>query len=98
MLNSLNSPRRGLGLILILLVCSAVAFGQTETGSVNGVVKDSTGAVVVNAKVTLTSLATDAARSTTTNSSGLYSLASLKPATYKLTVEAQGFQKYERQV
>jgi outer membrane receptor protein involved in Fe transport len=43
-------------------------------------------------------LATDAARSTTTNSSGLYSLASLKPATYKLTVEAQGFQKYERQV
>jgi hypothetical protein len=86
-----------LGLTL-LLAFAVAAFGQTETGQITGTVKDKSGAVVPNAKVTLVAVDTNATRTASTTSAGLYTFPSLKPAVYKVTVEATGFQKYEKTV
>jgi hypothetical protein len=87
-----------LGLTLLLLSFAVTAFGQTETGQITGTVKDKSGAVVPNAKVTLVAVETNTTRTAITTAAGLYTFPSLKPATYKVTVEATGFEKFERQV
>ncbi len=46
---------RLLSLLAILALFSVWAFGQAETGAINGIVTDKTGAVVVGANVTATS-------------------------------------------
>jgi outer membrane receptor protein involved in Fe transport len=87
-----------LGLMLLLLSFAVTAFGQTETGQITGTVKDKSGAVVPNAKVTLIAVETNTTRTALTSAAGLYNFPSLKPATYKVIVEAAGFEKFERQI
>jgi len=84
--------------VVLLVLFSVGAFGQTESGQISGTVKDATGAVVSGAKVTIKSVNTGFTRETTTNSSGLYTVPSLRPDTYDVTVEASGFQRYVRRV
>ena len=82
---------------LWLLVCAGMtAFGQLYTGSVTGVVKDPSGSVVPNAKVTLTDNAKGYAYSATTDDSGTYTLRNLPPSTYTERVQAAGFAAFER--
>src|ERR1700728_4952393 len=97
MLN-LNSSRPGARFMLLalitlsaLLVCS-VAFAQTtiSTGSIVGNMTDSTGAVLPNAKVTITG-PTGQTLHATTNGTGSYSLGALIPGVYQVRVEAKGF-------
>ena len=89
---------RLISVLAILSLFSVWAFGQAETGSINGTVTDKTGAVVVGAKVTATSTDTGLVRSTTTGSSGDYAITNLPPRLYDVTIEAQGFQKYTQRV
>jgi Carboxypeptidase regulatory-like domain len=79
-----------LGLCLLVLL-AVPAFAQ-ESGSVLGVVKDASGGVVPNAKLTITNTATAESRSATTGADGAYRFAGLRPGTYTLKIEAQGFQ------
>ena len=72
---------------------SASVWGQATT-SLRGVVTDPSGAAIPDAKVTLTNVATNLARQTVTSDNGAYSLVSVLPGTYKLTVEAKGFRTY----
>jgi outer membrane receptor protein involved in Fe transport len=81
-----------------LLIATAICLAQTETGQISGTVKDASDAVVANAKVTVKSLNTGFTRDTVTNSAGLYTLPSLKPDTYELSIEATGFKKFARRV
>ncbi len=67
-----------------------MAFAQT-LGEIAGEVKDSSGAVVPNATVTVTNTATNAARTATTNQAGLYTFPGLVPGMYSVKVEASGF-------
>jgi hypothetical protein len=62
----------------------------SNAGTVSGTVTDSTGAVIPNATVTLTNSISGLARSTTTDSSGTYTLTNLPFNTYRLTVKAAG--------
>ena len=62
-----------------------------QTGSVTGQVFDPSGAIIPNATVTATSNSTGLTRTTTTTSAGIYSFPALPPATYTVSVEAQGF-------
>ena len=66
------------------------AWGQATT-SLRGTVTDATGAIVPKAQVTLTNLATNQARQTTTTEHGIYELVSVMPGTYQLSVSAPGF-------
>jgi outer membrane receptor protein involved in Fe transport len=80
-------------LLAVVLVCSAICFGQTGTGEVTGTVRDASGAVVSGAKVTVQSANTGLIRDTATNSSGIYTVPSLRPDQYNVSIEAAGFQK-----
>src|ERR1044072_8044274 len=82
-------------LFLVLLLCAPVAFGQTQSNAADlqGIVKDSTGAVVANATVTAHNARTGFSRSATTNDEGFFRLVNLPPADYEVTVEAANFKK-----
>jgi hypothetical protein len=78
--------------LLLLSLAAMPLFAQsTSTGTIAGIVSDSTGAVVNNATVTLTDKATKAARSVTTNESGRYVLTNVNPGSYELSASKQGF-------
>jgi outer membrane receptor protein involved in Fe transport len=77
--------------ILLALLLSQFAFAQGEKGAISGTVTDSSGAVVSGANVTVTSLGTGAARTTTTNETGFYVVSNLAPGDYEITVAAKGF-------
>lgn len=85
--------------VLVLIVLGSVGlFGQAETGTITGIVTDSSNAVVPGATVTVTSVGTGVTRSTTTASAGEYTITNLKPDTYVLTIEHSGFTKYTNRV
>src|ERR1700736_4771078 len=67
------------------------AFAQVQNGQFTGTVSDPTGAAIANAKVTVSNPAIDLNLSTTTNSSGNYTVKEVPPGTYKIAVEAPGF-------
>ncbi len=74
-----------------LAVLAGQAWAQSGTASISGRVLDQQGQVVPGATVTLTSRATGAVKTTTTNEAGLYSLTALPPGHYDLTIELSGF-------
>jgi outer membrane receptor protein involved in Fe transport len=85
---------RGHALIAILLfACFAPSSLHAQVGvaDVLGTVTDPSGAVIPNAKVTITNLGTAVARTATTNDKGEYLINTLPNGSYKLTVESQGF-------
>lgn len=75
----------------LLAVCSVFATAQTITGGVNGIVTDSSGAVIPNAKVVATNVDTGVETATTTNTDGVYSLRFLQIGNYKVAIDAPGF-------
>lgn len=75
---------------------AATTYGQIDTGSILGTVKDPSGAIVPNAKVTLLNTATSVSFTTDTNESGNYSFPAIKTGAYQVTVEAPGFKKSVR--
>ena len=75
-----------------LLVASGVA--QTSKGILVGVARDATGAVVVNATVTIVGNADGATRSVKTKSDGSYRLEALDPESYTITLRQPGFQGF----
>ena len=83
---------------LTLASLASLCWSQTETGQITGTVFDPAGAVVPSATVTVTSTATSAARTVTTNESGLYIVSNLLPAEYTVKVEAKGFATMEQRV
>ena len=87
-----------ISLLAILALGSVCAFGQAETGLISGMVVDKTGAVVVGAKVTATSIDTGLVRTTTTKSAGEYTITNLPPRTYDVVIEAAGFDKFTHRV
>ena len=80
-----------LGLCLPIGVASAQTFGE-----ITGEVTDQSGAIAPNASVTATNTATNGARTTLTNASGIYSFPALVPGPYQVRVEAAGFQSSVR--
>ncbi len=86
---------RGLLFCLLFIMGTAGrAFGQGgDVGSIVGTVTDASGAAVANAKVQVTNTATNISKQITTNDSGNYTVPYLRPGTYRVTVEAAGFDK-----
>jgi hypothetical protein len=69
---------------------------QMGTTSLRGTVSDNSHAAIVGAKITLLNAAQGAQRGTTSASAGEFEFLSLSPGTYTLTVEKDGFNKYEQ--
>ena len=78
------------------LVLSAAFTHAQDTASLTGTVRDSSGAIIANAQVVVSSAERGIKRETTTNSDGEYSVPALSaPASYNVTVTAQGFKTYQ---
>ena len=83
--------------ICILGVGRLRGFGQASyTAQIRGTVTDQTGAVVTNATVTITNDATNIALTARSDERGQYILTGLRPATYTIRIEREGFQAVER--
>src|SRR3989475_11777100 len=80
-----------LAVALMLVFSLPPSYGQIVTASLSGTITDPTGAAIPEASVTATKVATGAATKTTTDGAGNYSIPSLPPGIYKLTVEKTGF-------
>jgi len=79
-------------LLVFGLSFATVAIASAQTGGqIAGEVRDSSGATVPNASITVTNAATNAARSTLANTSGLYSFPDLTPGMYNVKVVMAGF-------
>lgn len=74
------------------LIWTAAAWGQSTFGEFVGTVKDPSGSVVANCKITATNTNTGAARTVLTDSLGNYVVVNLEPSEYVITMEAAGFE------
>lgn len=81
--------------LLLCLLFSGTVFAQTF-GDISGEVRDASDATVAGVRLTLTNVATNATRSTESNSTGLYSFPALQPGVYSLRAEKDGFKSYTR--
>ncbi|HXC31370.1 MAG TPA: carboxypeptidase-like regulatory domain-containing protein [Verrucomicrobiae bacterium] len=82
-------------LIIPLLPCVLLAQGET-TSAIVGQVSDASGAAIPGATVTIHNTETGLQRVATTDDSGRFNLPQLKPGTYTVRVEAQGFDPQQK--
>jgi hypothetical protein len=88
------SLRSRLAVVLVLAAFSCGrTWGQKDTGSIAGTVKDSTGALVVGAKVAVIDVDRGLTLNTATNDLGEYVAGPLRVGNYTVTVEQPGFKK-----
>ncbi|HEY1768022.1 MAG TPA: TonB-dependent receptor [Terracidiphilus sp.] len=78
-------------LALFSFIPAGAVYAQYDTGSVVGVIQDSTGAVIPGATVTVLNKATGAVFTATSGSAGEYEVPSLHTGNYKITAEHGGF-------
>jgi outer membrane receptor protein involved in Fe transport len=71
------------------------AFGQADSGSISGTVRDATGGVVPDANVSVRNAATSVERAARTDSAGGYTLPALAPGFYDVTISKTGFADYK---
>ena len=87
-------PKNALVLLVFTLMSANLLFAQGgANGTILGTVTDNSGAVLGNASVDITNLATNVTNHTQTTSSGDFTVPFLPPGTYRISVQAPGFQK-----
>src|ERR1700722_9348090 len=78
----------------VMLTVSTLSRAQTITGSVNGTVTDSSGAVVPNSIITSHNVDTGVDTKTTSNNTGDYNIRFLQIGHYTVTVSGSGFSNF----
>lgn len=83
------------GRIIALCICMASAItpcaAQSTTQAIQGLVTDTSGAVIAGAKVTITNIATNVSRTVETNTTGNYNFPLVPVGSYTIRVEVEGF-------
>jgi hypothetical protein len=77
--------------VVIFLLATGLALAQTESARLSGRVTDLSGAVIIDAKCKITNIETNISSTTTTNQDGIYVIPDLRPATFQLTIQKEGF-------
>src|SRR5215469_4487089 len=96
-----RNPYTGLIICLMALVAwitPLTILAQSAAGNIVGTVRDASGAIVVNATVTLVQTGTDVTKTVKTLSSGDYTFSFVQPGDYLVKVDAPGFKASERAV
>jgi hypothetical protein len=84
--------RGGVCALLLSVLCAGAAFAQgSTTSTISGRVVDTSGGVLPGATVTAKHLGTNTDSSTVTNAEGAFTIPSLQPGTYEVTVALEGF-------
>ena len=79
---------------VVLLLLTPTLMRAQGVSTIVGTVRDPSGAVVPGVTVKATDENTGLSREVTANSQGYYVIPSLRPSTYELSVQAQGFADY----
>ena len=81
----------GAGLIVSLAIAAAPAAAQVATSAIEGVVTDSSGAVLAGVNVEISNADTNLTRSLVTDNEGRFAALQLPPGRYSLTLKLSGF-------
>jgi hypothetical protein len=73
------------------LILASLVGAQVPGATLSGTVKDPTGAVVANAKITVKNVATGQTTQTETDTAGHYTVPNLSPGDYELSISAEGY-------
>ncbi|MGA8027216.1 MAG: TonB-dependent receptor, partial [Bryobacteraceae bacterium] len=79
----------------IWIFLAIAAFAQSDVGTITGFVRDQSGAIVPNAKVTIKNEGTNEEHTVSTDLQGHYTVPNLVPGNYTMTTEVSGFKKFE---
>ena len=90
----MQNLRFGGSLALLLLLFAVPPAQASVNGTVSGVIKDSTGALVPQAEVKIINVDTNVTETARTSAQAVYSFLSLPVGRYKLEVRAPGFEAY----
>src|SRR5579885_1363144 len=83
-----------IGLVLLFLACgSAAMMAQVTTGTILGNVRDTSGAVVTGAAISIREISKGTVQNFQSDENGAYYAPFLIPGTYEVTVEKEGFRK-----
>jgi hypothetical protein len=80
-------------LLCLLVLIGSVSLMADVTGSIQGYVRDSSGAVISGVHVTVTEIATNLQRNTTTDTQGAYLFLALPPGRYRINASVTGFRQ-----
>ena len=83
-------------LVVACFLIAVPAVAQEFRGAIQGAITDPAGALIPNAKVTVTEASTGVATKSVSGSAGQYALLFLLPGNYDIAVEASGFKKFVR--
>ena len=93
------SDRRASGiltaLLLVLGLWGAPAFAQFSSG-IEGIVHDTTGAVIAGAKVTVTDTRLGVSKSVLTGQNGYFRVDSIAASTYNVEIQMASFQTWKQ--
>jgi outer membrane receptor protein involved in Fe transport len=78
---------------LMAMAVTPAALAQTSKGTLTGVVRDSSEAVIVGVEVTATNVSTNEVRTAKTSSLGAYRFDAIAPGQYNLVFQASGFER-----
>lgn len=81
---------------IAILSMSQFSIGQTTSGVISGQTVDSQGAAIPGAHISLTDQQTGSSQTAVTDKSGLFVFPVVKPGSYTVTAEKDGFQKTEK--
>src|SRR5260370_23349946 len=87
---------RSVAVAILLFLPAGTVRAQSDRGTIAGTVRDSSGGVVANAKLTATDTATSATYSATTGPTGGYRLYDLRVGVYSVSVSAPGFKTVDK--
>ncbi len=79
--------------VVCIVLLPVLAQAQQPTGTITGVVRDPSGAIVPGASITIVHKATQSTTRAITSNAGVYSAPGLLPGLYKVCVEATGFKQ-----
>ncbi|MBV9084286.1 MAG: carboxypeptidase regulatory-like domain-containing protein, partial [Acidobacteriaceae bacterium] len=83
--------------VAVLLCAAGSVFAQSQLATVSGTITDPSGSAVPGAKVHLVNTETGESWHAETEAAGTYFIPLVKPGTYTLTVDANGFKKSTRE-
>src|SRR5215510_781414 len=91
--------QRNARFLAVILVClfATIAWSQVSTSRIEGTVSDSSNAAVAGASVKATNEGTGVSNDVTTTSAGTYTIPSLTPGLYTITVSVKGFETFTSQ-
>src|SRR5918993_920491 len=85
-----------LAVAIFVVALTSVSLAQTIRSTLTGTVTDPNNAVVANATVTATHVATNIESTTKTNDEGLYTFTALAPGEYVIAIAQTGFKRAQR--